>query len=113
MSCTPKCHTFKRGSTFDVAVPIVLARSDKPAPDFTGWTGRSQVRSALTGKLIAELEFVWLDPVAGICRLASPDTSKWTTGPADLDIQLTSQSGGVVHTRTMELDIEKGVTRDS
>lgn len=104
-------HKHKRGDTFDLSGSVQATRDGVPVVDFTGWSGRSQVRDG-KGELVAELVFAWLDQVAGLVRVRSDGaTDAWPIGPVRTDIQLTSPDGNVVSTETAVIEIVEDVTR--
>lgn len=100
----------KRGDTFDLSGAIDVTLDGQSVTDLTGWTGRSQLRTPV-GKLVAELEFVWLDATKRLVRLrkAAADTLTWELGEVHIDIELTGPAGDVVSTPTASLI----VTRDN
>ena len=104
-------HRHKRGDTFDMSGPIVIHDGDVPLPDLTGWAGKSQIRT-LTGSLVAELQFIWIDAAQCLARLrcATPTTS-WPIGPAVMDIEFTGPAGDVVSTPTARFEIVKDETQ--
>ncbi len=101
---------FKRTDTFDLSGPVSINGPDGEAiSDLTGWTGRSEIRT-VRGRLIAELNFAWLDASQRLCRIWSDDTSNWDVGKAETDIQFTSPTGQRISTRKTEINIYSGVT---
>lgn len=103
--------THKRGDTFELSGPITVTDNGQPVASLVGWTGRSQIRTAATGELVAELTFEWLDAAARLVRLRCADTSTWPLGLAEVDIELTSPAGSIVSTDTAQIHIVKDVTR--
>ena len=101
--------TFKRGDTFDASGQLTVTDGGAPLPSLLGWTGRCQVRTP-TGKLIAELNFSWLDAAQRLYRLYAANTTAWPVGHAELDIELTSPQGHIVSTETNRFRVAGGVT---
>lgn len=115
MNC-PARATHKAGTTFDRASQLDVTEygatgEGHPVLDLTGWSGKCELRHALTGALIADLGFAWLDPAQRLYRLRVPETSHWPICQAELDIKLTSPAGDEVTTPTEPLSIIKQVTQ--
>jgi hypothetical protein len=102
----------KRGDTFDLSGAIDVTLDGQAVQDLTGWTGRSQLRTT-AGKLVAELDFVWLDATKRLVRLrkSASATLTWELGEVLIDIELTSPAGDVVSTPTATLLVTKDNTR--
>ena len=101
----------KRGDTFDLSGSVEVTSNGVSVSDFTGWSGRCQVRAG-DGSLIEELIFEWLNISTGLLRIRSAaPTEGWPLGPARTDIQLTSPSGDVVSTETAVIEIVEDITR--
>ncbi len=99
----------KRGDTFDVSGQITVTDGGAPLPSLVGWVGRSHLRN-ITGELIAELTFTWVDASQRLCRIHAGSTTGWPVGQAELDIELTSPEGHIVSTETARIKIVKDVT---
>ncbi len=96
----------KRGDTFDLSGLATITG----VTDFTGWTGRCQVRTA-NDTLVEALTFAWLDVSTGLMRIyAAGPTVSWPVGLAYLDIEFTSPSSDVVSTQTSVVHIVKDIT---
>lgn len=96
--------THPRGDTFSVTGRFLSG-------DFTGWTGKSQVRSE-TDELLSELVFTWIDATTGSFVVQALDTSHWPVGTVLHDVQVTSPAGVVVSSRVVKVLVEKDVTRN-
>lgn len=111
MNCLTAKPTHKRGDTFDYADQLAMTIDLVPVTDFTGMTGSSQIRD-LSGKLVASLEFTWLDATTGHYRVrATGPTDAWPTGLLRHDVQLTTASGDVISTATESFTCSEDVTR--
>lgn len=100
----------KCGDTFDYVATIP---STFPDGHFTGWGVGAQLRNALTGALIAELDVSWSDPdTTRMIKLLKIDTSGWNPCEAAFDIQFTRNSDGYkLSTATKNITLVKDVTR--
>jgi hypothetical protein len=100
----------KRGDTFEWI--LVLPEDDYPDGYFVGWTPSCQIRST-NGRLIAELETSWADPVEDTrsIRFFFKDTTGWKLGDHEADVQCTRTSDGFVRsTETFAVKIVKDIT---
>lgn len=95
---------FKRGTTF--SLPLDVSQD----VDFTGWTGRAQVRTR-TGTLVAELVFVWTNAALGQYTISLTDTNAWPLGTLLYDTFLTSPTGAIVGTKTQRINVIERQTR--
>ena len=100
----------KCGDTFDYVATIP---DTFPDGHFSGWSVGAQVRNALTGALIAELDTSWADPLTTrTLKLLKIDTAGWTPCRAEFDVQFTRISDGYkLSTATKEITLTKDVTR--
>jgi hypothetical protein len=98
----------KRGDTFYIG--CVSKDSTSELNDLTNIQVRSQVRSAATKKLIADLPIVKLDQTEypGQFSITSP-TDTWPIGTCLLDFELKREST-VISSDTVELPIIKDIT---
>ena len=98
----------KRGDTFYIG--CVSKDSTSELNDLTNIQVRSQVRSAATKKLIADLPIVKLDQTKypGQFSITSP-TDTWPIGTCLLDFELKREST-VISSDTVELPIIKDIT---
>lgn len=98
----------KRGDTFYIG--CVSKDSTSELNDLTNIQVRSQVRSAATKKLIADLPIVKLDQTEypGQFSIASP-TDTWPIGTCLLDFELKREST-VISSDTVELPIIRDIT---
>jgi hypothetical protein len=98
----------KRGDSFQELINLPTTYGDGY---FTSWTLSSQIRTARYLKLIADLSPVWVDPITThIIQLSHTDTTDWPIGAASIDIQLTSPSGFIISTKTIDVDIIQDIT---
>lgn len=101
----------KRGDSFDrlTNIPIVFADGY-----FVGWTVTAQVRTAQYSKPIADLVCTWINPATTrILQLQCIDTTLWTLGMAEMDIQFVRTSDGyTTSTSTIQFEIVRDVTRE-
>lgn len=99
--------THIRGDTFTVAGQFGPS-------DFTGWTGRSQVRGWDDDEKYSDLTFAWSDASQGLFSVEVKDTSNW---PAlkyvAFDVQITSPVGVVKSSARVKIYVEKDVTYDA
>lgn len=100
----------KRGDSFDRLANIPEAFADG---HFVGWTITAQVRTAQYGKLLAELECTWVDPLTTrILSVKAIDTRNWIVGDAEMDIQFVRDSDGyTISTSTVVFNVVRDVTR--
>ena len=98
----------KRGDTFYIG--CISKDSTGELNDLTNIQVRSQVRSAATKKLIADLPIVKLDQTEypGQFSIASP-TDTWPIGTCLLDFELKREST-VISSDTVELPIIRDIT---
>ena len=107
----------KRGDSFSRLTELPLTNSDgSPAfadGYFVGWTVSAQVRTAQFGKLIANLECLWEDPLTTrVLFVNCLDTKSWEIGPAEMDVQFVRASDQLtMSTLTVRFDIIRDVTR--
>lgn len=100
----------KTGDTFDISGVLPVTVNGVAVTDFTGWTGRSQIRTK-TGKLVAQLVFTWLN-TAGFVRLHFAGTTQgWPVGAALIDVELTTPAGDVISSLTSTITVEQDITR--
>lgn len=101
---------FKQGETFNFTGAVLNKRDATPI-DTLGMTVRSQIRRANSERdLIADLACSWLDG-AVVSIHFNGDTTIWPCGNALWDVQLIDQSGQVRVTDSVEMVIERYVTR--
>lgn len=98
----------KRGDTFYIG--CISKDSTSELNDLTNIQVRSQVRSAATKKLIADLPIVKLDQTEypGQFSITSP-TDTWPIGTCLLDFELKREST-VISSDTVELPIIRDIT---
>lgn len=98
----------KRGDSFDYGFLIPSTYADGY---FAGWTVAAQVRDA-TGKLVADLQATWDDPVTTrAVRLLKINTKTWPLGDLAFDVQFTRPADGYsISTATVEFTVIKDVT---
>lgn len=101
---------FKRGDTFDFSGPVQVTESGTPVADFTGWTARSQVRSA-SGVLVSDLTVTWLDRVPGTIRLVDSSTTDWPIGTVSMDVEFVAPDGTRVSTDTRTINVVGDITQ--
>lgn len=101
----------KRGDSFDRLANIPDTFTDGY---FVGWTVTSQVRTSQYGKLLANLECVWVDPVTTrVLSIKSLSTSSWSLGTAEMDIQFVRNTDGyTISTSTVSFEVVKDITRE-
>jgi hypothetical protein len=103
---------FKRGSTFSFAmnVPATVATGY-----FRDWEVLSQVRrKGDTGAkgLIGVLAHRWADATTTrLLYVFDGLTEKWPIGPAEMDILFINGSGFKLRAKTVQLDIQRGITK--
>jgi len=99
----------KRGDSFHRLASIPDTFADGY---FVGWAVTSQIRTK-PGKLVAELACEWDDPATTrTLSLKALDTTAWTVGPVEMDIQFVRTSDGfVLSTSTVAFEIIKDITR--
>lgn len=104
----------KQGETFNFSGAVLNKRNATPI-ETLGLTVRSQIRRCNAERdLIADLECAWLDPAAAVVSIHySGDSASWPPGNALWDVQLIDQSGQVRITDSVELVIERHVTRNA
>lgn len=100
----------KRGDSFDRLANIPDTFVDG---HFVGWTVTAQVRTTQYGKLLADLDCTWVDPVTTrILSVKALDTHNWAVGDAEMDIQFVRDSDGyTISTSTVAFTIVRDVTR--
>lgn len=100
----------KRGDSFDYVTTIPDTFVDGY---FVGWTVAAQVRNPSNGALIANLDATWENPATTrTLQLLKIDTSAWTPGKAEFDVQFTRTSDSYkTSTATVEFTIVKDVTK--
>lgn len=100
----------KRGDSFDY-----LATIPESYPDgfFTGWEVKAQVRDARSGALVADLDVQWGDPqTTRHVKLLKIDTSSWSLGQMEFDIQFRRASDGyTLSSSTVNFQVVKDVTK--
>lgn len=103
---------FQRGDTFLFSGPVSAKVNGVVTTDLTGWTARSQIRSA-GGALIAELDVQWLSysPAALSLECLDPTTA-WPLGAAKIDVEFTTDTGKIVSTPAQSFEIALDVTRN-
>lgn len=99
---------FTRGDTFAVVASETVAGFPR---DLTGYTFRSQVRAAIDGALIAELDVQPVDLGRGAYRLRTAATDAWPTGRAKLDVERIAPDGAVTSTPVLFFWIAADVTQ--
>lgn len=102
---------FKRGQTFSFLMKI----PDTIADGFLrSWLPRAQIRKARNTSadgLIADVSCFWADPkTTRYLTLHHSLTAKWPIGEAEMDVVFESASGTVIRSRTIKLQIERGIT---
>lgn len=103
-------NTFIAGDTFNFPIHVRAVWVEGAISDFTGWTGRSQIRKR-DYRLIADLAFSWVDAKNGLALLTFfGATDGWPIGPAILDVEFTTVGQQVQSTQPYEIQIMKGVT---
>lgn len=111
-NCTPQIICFKRGSTFAFMFDVP---AEVPDGFFRNWVPKAQLRKSQTDSargLIATLDAYWNDEVkARQIIVRQLDTDHFPIGDAELDIRLESASGEVIQTSTIQIKIERGITR--
>ena len=86
------------------------SNANNAGQDFTGWTIESHVKTAAQ-VLVEVLTVTWLDPVEGLLEIRSAtDTSTWPTGRLLTDIKLTTPTGDVAHTQTVQIISTPAIT---
>lgn len=82
--------------------------------DPTGIVGAAQLRTS-RGSLIADLDVTITGDAsaaaATIVQKSEDDSSAWPVGMAQLDVQFTLQSGHVVSTQTMQVELIQDITK--
>lgn len=95
-----------RGDTFTVVGQFGPA-------DFTGYTGKSQVRSWDTDLLYSELNFQWADITIGTFSVEVLATQNWPAGKyVGFDVQIRSPQGRIVSCPRVKILVETDVTHD-
>ena len=110
MSLTPTPPPqHKAGDSFSRSLEIP---TDFANGYFTGWTVKSQIRTAATGLLVADVTTGWLDPATTRNMLLTvTDTSAWKPGLAEIDVQFKRTSDSfVMSTTTAQFVITSDVT---
>ena len=101
----PCLEPVKRGDTWEVAFSWTTASGE--AQDLTGHTGRMQVRTKRTKELVVEAASVVqdADPTTGLVTAIfdAADTAGVTPGSSYTDLELTSATGKVSSSGTLEL----------
>lgn len=98
----------KQGETFSFSGTVLRKEDRTPVPS-DGLTVRSQIRRS-DRSLVADLVCAWLDDGAVSIRSGSP-TTEWTPGPALWDVQVIDAAGQVRVTDSVEVVIDRYVTR--
>lgn len=99
---------FKQGDTFDYSGEVTMVDGAGDPVDMTGWSVASKVRFAESGTEVA-LTAEWVGGFTTV-RVSHADTSDWTPGPADIDIEFTSSGGAIVSTETVRFTILEDLT---
>jgi hypothetical protein len=101
---------FKRGDTFAFAGSVTNKVNGVDTSDFTGWTARSQVRTA-KGRLIEELTVAWADASRGLITITAGDTTGWPIENVQIDVEFTSPTGETLSTETKVITVVQEITR--
>lgn len=102
---------FKRGDTYDWSGQLTVIDNGAYVEDLTGWEGVSQIRTR-QGRLVAALEFTWIDASQRLCRIRSlDDTSGWPIGEVLTDIKVIKPDGSKGSTSTTIIDVLFDPTR--
>lgn len=103
---------FKRGTTFSYLLKIPDTVEDG---FFSSWKPTAQLRREKNDSaagLIAEFACAWDNPAIARHVLVHHNmTEKWPLGNAELDILLTSAGGQTIRSRTLLVNIQRGITR--
>jgi hypothetical protein len=98
----------KRGDSFEL---IATLPEQFPDGHFSGWSVASQVRRS-SGELVADLETDWVDAATTRhIHLQRLDTTTWPVSTVYMDVQFTRQDGYTLSTSTVNILVEKDVTR--
>lgn len=96
--------THIRGDTFTVTGQFT-------GGNFTGWTGRSQVRSDDKDDLLSELTFTWSDASQGLFYVSTNMTSNWPHSKYVIfDVQITSPDGQTRSSPLVKILVQRDAT---
>lgn len=108
----PCLEPLKRGDTWEIQFAWTAASGE--ALDLTDYTGRMQVRTKRTKELVIEADDVVLDadPTTGIVTAVFDATGTAGVTPGDYytDLEMTSATGKVSSTGTLELIVDEDQT---
>ncbi|AVO23140.1 hypothetical protein RIVERRIDER_59 [Xanthomonas phage RiverRider] len=110
-NCNSQTICFKRGSTFAFMFEVP---AEVPDGFFRNWLPKAQLRKSRSDSergLISNLACYWNDEVkARQIIVRQLDTEHFPLGEAELDIRLESSNGEAIHTSTIIIKIERGIT---
>lgn len=96
--------THKRGDTFRVHGRFTGA-------DYTGWTGRSQVRQDDNDEKLSDLTFRWVDAADGVFVTEILETSNWPANKYVLyDVEIRSIDGEVRSSDAIRILVARDVS---
>lgn len=94
----------KKGDTFRVHGRFT-------GSDYTGWTGRSQVRNDADDVLLSEMVFAWVDVSQGFFVAEILQTDNWPANKYVLfDVEVTSPSGEVRSSEAIRILVRRDAT---
>ena len=100
----PENVSHKKGDTIRVSGRFTGA-------DYTGWTGRSQVRRDEDDTLLSELVFEWIDAVEGFFVAVVLNTDNWPANKYVLfDVEITSPAGEVRSSEAIRILVRRDAT---
>lgn len=101
-----------KGATF---LAYLTIPSEYPRALFDNWELKSEIRKRKNPTprgFIDELDVAWAPQMGShVLSVYKKDTSKWPTGPAEVDIMLISPQGEVVQSSKVLFQIIRGVTQ--
>lgn len=104
----PMIH--KRGDTFELQIDLSLSGQ---VEDISGWTIRCDLKD-LQGNLIKSFSPQEIDYTLGkfLLLASASETENWPIGALRFDLEFTDNSGFIVSSETLSVNIIKDVTRN-
>lgn len=98
----------KRGDSFRVSAIVKIGGV---VQDITNWDIQSQIRREGDTAFVQDVTVERIDDLAGSYVLRVDDTSAWPIACLVWDVQYTMDTGQVISTQTVVIDVRRDVTR--
>lgn len=98
----------KRGDSFLISAVVKIGGV---AQDITNWGIQSQIRREGDTAFKVDVTVERVDDLAGSYILRVDDTSAWPIACLVWEVQYTMDTGQVISTQTVTIDVRKDVTR--